>query len=65
MKFYSTNDATHLVGVEEAIFRGLPADNGLYMPERIDPLPDAFFFRPPYPFVSGNRISGGSAIVGR
>ncbi len=43
MKFYSTNDATHRVGVEEAIFRGLPADNGLYMPERIDALPAAFF----------------------
>ena len=43
MQFYSTNDATHRVSAEEAIFRGLPADNGLYMPERIDPLSDAFF----------------------
>ncbi len=43
MKFYSTNNAAHRVGVEEAIFRGLPADNGLYMPERIDPLPASFF----------------------
>lgn len=43
MQFYSTNDPTHRVGVEEAIFRGLPADRGLYMPERIDPLPPSFF----------------------
>jgi threonine synthase len=43
MQFYSTNDHTHRVGVEEAIFRGLPEDKGLYMPERIDPLPDSFF----------------------
>ncbi|WP_116126426.1 threonine synthase [Lewinella sp. IMCC34183] len=42
MKFYSTNDPDHRVDVKEAIFRGLPADNGLYMPERIVPLPDAF-----------------------
>ncbi|MCP9237396.1 threonine synthase [Lewinella sp. JB7] len=43
MKFYSTNDASHKVGIREAIFRGLPADNGLYMPERITPLPESFF----------------------
>ena len=43
MKFYSTNDRKHEVDVKEAIFRGLPADNGLYMPERIVPLPDQFF----------------------
>ncbi|PPK87185.1 L-threonine synthase [Neolewinella xylanilytica] len=43
MKFYSTNDPEHRVDTKEAVFRGLPADNGLYMPERIDPLPDRFF----------------------
>ncbi|NJB87803.1 threonine synthase [Lewinella marina] len=43
MKFYSTNDPDHRVDLREAIFRGLPADNGLYMPERIEPLPPAFF----------------------
>lgn len=43
MKFYSTNNKDLRVDLEEAIFRGLPADNGLFMPERIDPLPDAFF----------------------
>ena len=43
MLFYSTNDPDHKVSAKEAIFRGLPADKGLYMPERIDPLPDRFF----------------------
>ena len=43
MQFYSTNDPAHRVGVAEAIFRGLPADKGLYMPEHIIPLPDSFF----------------------
>ncbi len=43
MQFYSTNDPSHKASLSEAIFRGLPADNGLYMPERIDPLPDTFY----------------------
>lgn len=43
MQFYSTNNSAHTAGLAEAIFRGLPADNGLYMPERIDPLPPSFF----------------------
>ncbi|PHI20573.1 threonine synthase [Lewinellaceae bacterium SD302] len=43
MQFFSTNNPELRVDLEEAIFRGLPADNGLYMPERIDPLPESFF----------------------
>ena len=43
MQFYSTNNPQHKVDLAEAIFRGLPIDNGLYMPERIDPLPTSFF----------------------
>ncbi|MEO0732503.1 MAG: threonine synthase [Bacteroidota bacterium] len=43
MQFYSTNNPNHKAGLAEAIFRGLPADNGLYMPERLDPLPETFF----------------------
>ncbi len=43
MQFYSTNDPSHKADLATAIFRGLPADNGLYMPERVDPLPDSFF----------------------
>ena len=43
MEFYSTNNPGHRVSVKEAIFRGLPPDNGLYMPDHIAPLPDVFF----------------------
>ena len=43
MKFYSTNNPGHTADLAEAIFRGLPADNGLYMPERLEPLPASFF----------------------
>ena len=43
MQFYSTNNPDHTADLATAIFRGLPADNGLYMPERLDPLPDSFF----------------------
>ncbi|NJC27541.1 threonine synthase [Neolewinella antarctica] len=43
MKFYSTNNPDHKVDLAEAIFRGLPADKGLYMPERVDRLPQQFF----------------------
>lgn len=48
MQFYSTNNPGHKAGLAEAIFRGLPADNGLYMPERLDPLPSSFFEELPY-----------------
>ena len=59
MQFYSTNDVNHRVSVAEAIFRGLPADNGLYMPERIAPLSDTFFSElPDLSFAEiGTRVS--------
>lgn len=43
MKFYSTNNKKHLVGFKEAVIKGLPADNGLFMPESIPTLPKDFF----------------------
>lgn len=43
MQFYSTNHKSENVGLEEAIFRGLPQDNGLYMPVAINPMSDDFF----------------------
>ena len=43
MQFFSTNNPDHTADLATAIFRGLPADNGLYMPERLDPLPASFF----------------------
>lgn len=38
MKLYSTKDKTHVVELKEAVLRGLPPDNGLYMPEHIPQL---------------------------
>jgi threonine synthase len=43
MKYYSTNRQVPEVSYEEAIFKGLPDDNGLYMPETIPTLPADFF----------------------
>jgi threonine synthase len=43
MRFYSTNSPDSYVDFGEAVLRSLPADNGLYMPERIIQLDDAFW----------------------
>ena len=43
MQLYSTNHVSENVGFEEAIFRGLPLDNGLYMPTIIPALPIEFW----------------------
>lgn len=42
MNLYSTNDRTLLTSLKEAVFKGLPEDNGLYMPEKIPALPRHF-----------------------
>jgi len=44
MKFYSTNNSKLRVPLAEAVFRSLPADGGLYMPDRI-PAIDPFVFK--------------------
>lgn len=43
MKYYSTNQQAPLASLSEAVVRGLAADRGLYMPERINRLPQEFF----------------------
>ncbi len=43
MKYYSTNKQAPLASLSEAVVRGLATDRGLYMPERIKPLPQEFF----------------------
>ena len=43
MKYFSTNNPKHQVSLAEAVIKGLAPDNGLYMPERIPVLPQAFF----------------------
>ena len=43
MQYQSTRDAGHLVGLGEAIARGLAPDGGLYVPTELPHLPlDAF-----------------------
>ena len=43
MKLYSTNHQSPHVDLEEAVFRGLPSDNGLYMPTEFPKLPQSFW----------------------
>lgn len=45
MKYYSTKGTVEPVSFKEAIFKGLPSDNGLFMPEQIPELPSSFFDR--------------------
>ena len=42
MIFYSTKNASLKASLEEAVFRSLPSDNGLYMPESIPKIPAKF-----------------------
>ncbi len=42
MKFYSTNNKDLRVSFKEAVFNSMPLDKGLYMPENIPQLPQAF-----------------------
>lgn len=43
MKYYSTNGKAPLADLRKAVVKGLAEDRGLYMPERIERLPKAFF----------------------
>jgi len=43
VRYYSTNRQTPPVSLREAVTRGLAADKGLFMPERIKALPESFF----------------------
>ena len=43
MKYYSTNKEAPIATLEEAVVKGLAPDKGLYMPENIHKLPEAFF----------------------
>ena len=43
MKYYSTNGSAPAVSLKDAVIKGLAPDKGLYMPERIPELPEAFF----------------------
>ena len=43
MNYYSTNGKAPLADLQKAVVKGLAEDRGLYMPERIEKLPKAFF----------------------
>lgn len=43
MKYYSTNGFVSGVLLKEAVIKGLASDNGLFMPEYIPKIPQAFF----------------------
>lgn len=43
MNYYSTNRQTPAVTLKEAVVKGLAADNGLFMPERIEKFEPSFF----------------------
>lgn len=47
MKYYSTNRSTPEVSLADAVIKGLAPDRGLWMPERIERMPAAFFERLP------------------
>ena len=42
MKLYSTKNPTAFVSLKEAVFKGLPDDNGLFMPDFIKKLDTDF-----------------------
>lgn len=43
MKYYSTNKNTPTVTLKKAVIKGLAADNGLFMPEKIEKFEPSFF----------------------
>ena len=43
MQYYSTNHKAPAASLRKAVIKGLAEDRGLYMPERINRLPKAFF----------------------
>jgi len=43
MNYYSTNGTAPMASLRKAVVKGLAEDRGLYMPERINKLPKAFF----------------------
>lgn len=43
MKYFSTNNPTQTISFQEAVRKGLPDDNGLFLPEKIPVLSNSFF----------------------
>jgi threonine synthase len=47
MNYYSTRNRSVTSSLKDAVVRGLAEDGGLFMPERITPLPVKWFSEPP------------------
>ncbi|MCS6967927.1 MAG: threonine synthase [Cytophagales bacterium] len=64
MRYYSTRRQSPLVSLAEAVLKGLPEDNGLYMPERLPQLSSQFIEQ--LPSLSFEEIAYGvaSALLG-
>lgn len=64
MKYYSTNGKAPMVSLEEAVVKGLAPDRGLYMPERIPPMPEDFFRRLPSMTLPDMAVEIASSLFG-
>ena len=63
MRYYSTGGKAPYADLRKAVVRGLAEDGGLYMPERIVPLP-AGFFAPSAPDFAGSACRVADAFFG-
>lgn len=64
MKYYSTNHTSPESGLDNAVVRGLAPDRGLYMPERIERLPDGFIQSLPVLTLRETAFEVASALFG-
>ena len=63
MRFYSTNRRVPLVSFKEAVLKGLPDDNGLYMPETIPQFPGDFLQKLPELSFQDIAFQGAQLII--
>ncbi len=64
MKLYSTNNRSLQVPFKEAVFNSLPADKGLYMPEQIAKLDEAFLHNLPELSLKEIALEVASNLIG-
>ncbi|MFA6335434.1 MAG: threonine synthase [Bacteroidales bacterium] len=64
MKYYNINDQSEKVSLREAVLKSSPNISGLYMPERIPQLPDAFFKELPVLRLQEIAVESSKAMFG-
>jgi len=64
MRFYSTNNKSQFVSLQQAVTQGLAPDNGLYMPEQIPTLSKDFFKNISIRTFKENSFLVAKALVG-